>query len=1376
MASNRIYLQVDLSSENAQQNVNALNNAIASMGPAADKSGQQASTGLNKVSVSVESVSKSFSDLNAAIGALGIGRMLSELISLSSQYDRAQRALTSFTGSAQVAKQVLDQIRQIADESPFEFKDLQEAARQMVGFGYAAKDVPTYIKAVTDQVAAFGGSVEDVQKIIGVFGRVAAKDFVSSMDLFRQLATQGVDIMTALREKMSKQLGRPIGVQEVREAIKAGILDPAQTMITAVEEMQRRTAGFGASLKDPAKSIKVVGDELRQTAAAFGDAFAPAIDQVLVPVKHLLDYLQQLSPETKEWIVDLTALALAIMGIGTAWKIAAAVAGPALTVLTAGVKGLWSALTLLVTNPEILLGILGISAALYGLYKLVPGMEDWVDKMVGAGWEKITGKFKEFSTAMKSAFVPPKLEKGDLVREAEGAFDTLTDLVQKHADEAGQILLKAYASPIEAVYFKYQTLFTDLEKKIKTQAITPEHAEVLRGGLTAARGDELRAEQIKERKQELDEFQALWLEKIKGTRDAETAYIEAQDAQDLRRKLAAVDKITEIRIQAETDLAKVRDERINAEYRDFEEFANKYRQQFADRGINVDDMLEAHRKKATDAIQLSDQKAFDESQKYRLEGWKKANDLIIEDQKRIFEGFRDIFDQVFDAFTGKAADMGKAIGDMFKKLALGEARELFSSSMAGMATQAAGYGTPEESFPSQGKGLIGLLIRRGGVPPRPPLTAPEPLGGIPGIPTETFKPFMESADHQVLASETFAEAVKQFAAAVQAIPGAGAVATDSTGALPAAIPQASSLPAIPPQASPALTGLAPGIQGMISQAATQYGVPANVLGAMLQVESGGRASAVSKAGAVGLMQFMPATAAQYGVMDRTDARQSIFGAAHYLSDLNKQFGSMPLALAAYNAGPGAVTHYGGVPPYAETQAYVNRVTQLAGGVQALAAPESLQSQIPAEAFMGPSEPIPGAQYAFSGAEALELPKPSAAVPGVPGSLTTAPTPSELASMPMRSNPALMIAATGLGGVMKGPGGLMHPGALSNLGQMFGVGGAFGGGTSLGSILTSKGTGSLALMGGMALMSKGLQKRSTGITALGGGMAGVGGLLMDPKLLLKASGQGGGLAGALGAGAAVGVGTGLFMSGMQKGGGMGVAMDVAGGALAGAGIGFMFGGPLGAAIGAGVGAAAGAVAGVVRLMVKTETERIRAQIKQVYGIDIPNQQILGQIKQIVDQTYGGSVSIGIRSQQVQDIVRLFALSTGQAAKLPRPMYAATIAQSQAGGLALQPVFQGGVQVQNPYTGPTTYQYQTAVTAAQGLMAGTSQGVPGASGINSSMFVQLNPQQATDLFTGKTVAAIQQNPAAVASASASAARSGDSRTTMASNMLEPLTALS
>ena len=101
--------------------------------------------------------------------------------------------------------------------------------------------------------------------------------------------------------------------------------------------------------------------------------------------------------------------------------------------------------------------------------------------------------------------------------------------------------------------------------------------------------------------------------------------------------------------------------------------------------------------------------------------------------------------------------------------------------------------------------------------------------------------------------------------------------------------------------------------------------PALVL-AVMAVESAGRADAVSHAGAAGLMQLMPATAARFGVSDRLRPAESIRGGVAYLDWLLQRFGGDPiLALAAYNAGEGSVDDNGGVPPYAETRAYVPKV-------------------------------------------------------------------------------------------------------------------------------------------------------------------------------------------------------------------------------------------------------------------------------------------------------------------------------------------------------------------------------------------------------------------------------------------------------------------
>jgi cell wall-associated NlpC family hydrolase len=112
---------------------------------------------------------------------------------------------------------------------------------------------------------------------------------------------------------------------------------------------------------------------------------------------------------------------------------------------------------------------------------------------------------------------------------------------------------------------------------------------------------------------------------------------------------------------------------------------------------------------------------------------------------------------------------------------------------------------------------------------------------------------------------------------------------------------------------------------LFAAASSRYGVPAALLSAVAQHESGFDPRAVSPAGARGLMQLMPGTAKSLGVSDPFDPAQSVDGAARMLRDLTRRFGSTELALAAYNAGPGAVLKYDGIPPYPETQRYVRSV-------------------------------------------------------------------------------------------------------------------------------------------------------------------------------------------------------------------------------------------------------------------------------------------------------------------------------------------------------------------------------------------------------------------------------------------------------------------
>jgi peptidoglycan DL-endopeptidase CwlO len=117
--------------------------------------------------------------------------------------------------------------------------------------------------------------------------------------------------------------------------------------------------------------------------------------------------------------------------------------------------------------------------------------------------------------------------------------------------------------------------------------------------------------------------------------------------------------------------------------------------------------------------------------------------------------------------------------------------------------------------------------------------------------------------------------------------------------------------------------------GTIAEAAANNGIPAALLAALVSHESGFDPTAVSSAGAEGIAQFMPGTAAGMGI-DPDDPTQAINAAAKLLGSYTAQFGSYSDALAAYDAGSSAVERYGGIPPYAETQAYVPAVLSLAG--------------------------------------------------------------------------------------------------------------------------------------------------------------------------------------------------------------------------------------------------------------------------------------------------------------------------------------------------------------------------------------------------------------------------------------------------------------
>jgi soluble lytic murein transglycosylase-like protein len=138
---------------------------------------------------------------------------------------------------------------------------------------------------------------------------------------------------------------------------------------------------------------------------------------------------------------------------------------------------------------------------------------------------------------------------------------------------------------------------------------------------------------------------------------------------------------------------------------------------------------------------------------------------------------------------------------------------------------------------------------------------------------------------------------------------------------------------VPLPTHPADPARAPMRKDVFQDAAREHGLSPTLLAAVAWQESRWRRDAVSPKGAIGMMQLMPATARRIGV-DPFDPAENLRGGAYYLRQQIDRFGSVPLALAAYNAGPGSVLRYGGIPPYRETRSYVSSILAKLGSANA----------------------------------------------------------------------------------------------------------------------------------------------------------------------------------------------------------------------------------------------------------------------------------------------------------------------------------------------------------------------------------------------------------------------------------------------------------
>ena len=319
------------------------------------------------------------------------------------------------------------------------------------------------------------------------------------------------------------------------------------------------------------------------------------------------------------------------------------------------------------------------------------------------------------------------------------------------------------------------------------------------------------------------------------------------------------------------------------------------------------------------------------------------------------------------------------------------------------------------------------------------------------------------------------------------------------------------------------------------------------------------------------------------------------------------------------------------------------------------------------------------------------------------------------------------------------GGASGGGALGRLGGLLGIGAApvFGGGSGGGSVpggaaggwgtppfvpSSSGGGGWSGLLGGW----KDFLGFGGGVQYAPGKAVTWEAATMDQKLSALARSNAALLGGAT-----------LALMGLQRGGPSGLAMTTAGGAM----IGFKYGGPLGAAIGAGV----GAVAGLVRLFVKGAQEKAREKIKATYGVDVSDEGVLKQIVDIAKQGFGGNLDMAIRSQQIRDLVELYAMSTGQSTS-GLPAGVRPISLLQQGGSLFQSSSGGGLMLDHIGGGaPSSAAGPTVINIT----------VPGAK----------------EFFEKETVRVVVENPRAVQSAAMTATKASAGRREMTGLQLSP-----
>jgi hypothetical protein len=1353
--ANKIYIQIEADSQSAQANVDAFNKGVANIGTESEKASAKATAGFKSVSVGIDQAASSMDRLAQAMTGMGVARFAQEFLGMGDDLNRIRMGFENLAGGAAL----FTQLQALSQKTGFEMKGLAESAQNLVNAGMNVGLVGARMKILADQAAFAGKNTDSLLTITGKLQQLLAKESVSRRDI-TAFADIGIRPLEILKDK----------AHQTFQSIRKDLQDvSAERFIQDLFDFMKKTSAGAAAARTeelPGAQWGNLTSKAQELAQNLETALAPALIAVMKQMSGLIDLgedalrvFERLPEPIRNTAIALGALALATKLVGAAfalWNMLPSVIG--------WIAKLGSGLGTLATwMVNIVAGTGELTTVFTAAEAGAAGLGATIATMLPEIFA-ITAAFAGLALVMKEVFFSEDSEETAAMKKALDDRKQLAQQAQEMADR-----LRKQRVNVPDPGRSYMSMTVD---QVQAQIAALKELQRKQDDLYQANEDKLKR-QAKQMDDALAEVQA----RLARSEDHQIAgliskYHELEAS--LKDNATQTARIPQLYAQAAqvvlNDLAKA----VDQDGRKIEQEVNRLKRQtdIIAGEIPQTGTFEQQRQQAQRAHDDRVREAQDDAQ-VALEQRNTQFRAAIQDaytlaahKRQLGENEADVRKELIANVAQAEITWGRAVSNEQNKL---EAQLAQNDMERNKEVHKADFEdwkqTQEERVAYlEQQAQSAAAIRRArleAVPAQTEQARLQQIGNLRDAEIDAIKAVSKIREDDLNAqtSKRIEEADSNAKEILEILDDsrkkgdelALQSATDQKLAYINAWKEANDV--VMEQQKEVFDSLQTAVgeifDAFVDKSKSVWSAIGNLIKSTLLNAIKAVITSQVAASLTQMLGYGPVGIQRRGLW----GQQAVFSGMGGLPDYaisNVTSGITGLGVPA--SGGASITT---TAPASSSEGSANR--EVNDEVNQIAS-DAVQEQARLQAY---GIPTPGAQEisGIMGPTGVYVGGGGVSGPGAPyggyrGGADITSTGGAVAIAP-----AGAATTRGFGGSIQSLKDSLNIGkpvyvpgdGVTTLGQWKPWSQASAT-QKLGSIVKSQGFATMATSIGApmflaSLGKKGVKADISGV--IGGAAAGYG---LASTFLGSWMGPSGLVAGA---------GIGLFAAGYKERGIGGLAMTTLGGTLAGAGIGNMIVPGVGAVVGAAIGAAVGLVTGVVNLFRPSQNQQIRTLIRQVYGVDISQNSVLQQISDLADQKYGGSIHQAVYSSDVQDMVRLYALSTGQRiGNMPRPMYSATYAQSAAGGLQLQPVYTGGRIVANPYTGTTTTQIANWQTATQNL---------------PSVFLQLNPAQAVQLFSGQVVQAMGANPGAVSSAVTTANQAGQGRQVQAGSLLEPATVL-